>query len=148
MTPTETPTEFANASNDLAAGFADATGLIEPALFFVVYTVLLVSAVGFATSNYRQYERLARLVEAISASVEYFLKGVGAVALLVLTFLPIYAVSQTTGETRGIVGYAIAVAILGYVLITAIGYLADRIYQRAREQHDEYRAPDPAGRDS
>lgn len=144
MTPTPTETaELANASNSLVGGTASAYGL-GPIFLFTIYTGLIIAAVGFATNNYHRYEQLARLVETLAGTFEYFIKGVGATALLIVTFYPIYAVSQTSAETRGMVGYAIAAAILGYVAITTIGYIADRLYQRAREQHHEYRAPEPA----
>lgn len=137
-TPTSTPEPWNATGGAITTGFASSSGLVPMAV--LVFAILVAFIGAFVMSSYHRFALFRRAVGWIGTSGVYFLQGLGALAALALISAPVYLFADASPDTQGVVLKWAGIALAGYVVVVAIGYVADELYQRARAYNTRLRA--------
>lgn len=124
-----TPDRFENASSGLADGFNSTGPLV------LVFGAVLALVVGILASQ-RIYYTVLKGTSRFAQSVEYALKGVATLFVVVLLSLPVYVLATIDGETRLLAGVVLVGLVVAYLGLVVMGYLGEMVWSRLDEQHE------------
>jgi len=113
---------LANASNDIAVGFGDMTGLAGPVVL-MAWTAIIIGLI----SGLRDNEYFHKIVDALgwaATSLTYALHGIAAVAVGAVVMAPAYYLATADPGTRTTAGKYLVGGLVLYALLTSIGYIA------------------------
>jgi len=123
---------FANASNGVAWGFADTTGLVGPVVL-VAWTAIIIGIVSGLRSN-EHFDNIVDALGWVATSLTYVLHGVAAVAMAAVVMAPAYLLATADPGTRSTAGKYLVGGIVLYALLAGIGYIAKhQIFEPIRE---------------
>lgn len=107
---------------------------------FLIFGILLIVG-GFAIvlllSDMGRFSRFFKFIEGWVNSLKYTAIGFAVTAILIAIYW-ICTIVATVGS--GIDPFWIVVLVVAYIVITAIGWVASKIWDRAASMHSEYKA--------
>lgn len=131
---TETPHQIENATS----GFADSTGLFGPVVLVLVYALAVMVAAQWLAPWIAESSLLSRLGAGVVETIVYAIKGLATTAVLAVAALPFWFVSQADPGTRSAAFRYGGYAIVAFVGLVVVGWLADRAVTKFIEAHPDY----------
>jgi len=101
----------------------------------LVFGAVLALVVGILASQ-RIYYTVLKGTSRFAQSVEYALKGVATLFVVVLLSLPVYVLATIDGETRLLAGAVLVGLVVAYLGLVVMGYLGEMVWSRLDEQHE------------
>lgn len=143
-----------NSSTSINSAFGDSFSLAGP-IFLVVWAVLLVFIISLARER-RYFQVLVDAFGDVALSVYYFVHGVVFLVAIAALMSPAYLFATANSSTQQAVGKYVGGALVAYIVITGVGYLAkqyvhDPIRENVAEvipedwEPDETEEPDEGG---